>query len=138
MEQAIGILLAELTAALIILSIARGEPNFRWLSSAPLVGIGRISYGVYLFHYPICFFLIPPGPWWIGFPVTLAASLLLAALSYHLVEKPIMRTFGAKRAHAGEAAVPVERPVRATANIWPGAPDKAPTPALAAAGPEPR
>jgi len=113
-EQTIAISLAELATALTVLSIVQGEPSFRWLSSLPFVAVGRISYGVYLFHYPLSFFLIPPLPWWIAFPVTLSASLALAACSFHLVEKPIMRRFGARRS-AVEKRQPVTTVVGAPA-----------------------
>jgi peptidoglycan/LPS O-acetylase OafA/YrhL len=52
--------------------------------------LGRISYGVYLYHYPIVEGLRQQGvvhaPLW-ALPITLAA----AALSFHFVEAPILR-----------------------------------------------
>ena len=62
------------------------------LSIAPLRAIGRISYGVYLWHWPVYVYLTPArtglddGPLLV---VRLAATFGLAVLSYRLVEQPI-------------------------------------------------
>jgi hypothetical protein len=62
------------------------------LSIAPLRAIGRISYGVYLWHWPVYVYLTPArtglddGPLLL---VRLAATFGLAVLSYRLVEQPI-------------------------------------------------
>ncbi len=74
----------------------------RILESAPLVGTGRISYSLYLFHMPILHLLLPVGlyvgsalgPHW-GY-ATLALlvvgfSYLAAFLSYCLIESPFLR-----------------------------------------------
>jgi peptidoglycan/LPS O-acetylase OafA/YrhL/lysophospholipase L1-like esterase len=62
------------------------------LSIAPLRAIGRISYGVYLWHWPVYVYLTPgrtgldDGPLLL---VRLAATFGLAVLSYRMVERPI-------------------------------------------------
>jgi peptidoglycan/LPS O-acetylase OafA/YrhL len=88
--------------------ITVGWPR-RLLSHPVLSWLGLISYGVFLWHYPIILGLRDLGvPGWIPsaeFPVLLVATLALtipcAALSYYLVERPIMR-----RKRALPAAVP--------------------------------
>jgi peptidoglycan/LPS O-acetylase OafA/YrhL len=55
----------------------------RVLGNRPLAYVGRISYGLYLWHFPIALVL----PTVLAFPVTFA----IAASSYHLVEAPIRR-----------------------------------------------
>jgi peptidoglycan/LPS O-acetylase OafA/YrhL len=64
------------------------------LESAPLVGVGRISYALYLFHMPILHWLRPTGLGW-KYPgqTMLAAGLSFAAaiLSYHAIERPCLR-----------------------------------------------
>ncbi len=64
----------------------------RLLRVRPLRGLGRISYGVYLFHWPL-FLLIDHARTGLSGPALLlarcAATLTLALLSYVLVERPI-------------------------------------------------
>jgi hypothetical protein len=64
------------------------------LSIAPLRSLGRISYGVYLIHWPVYLWLSPSrtglSPWPL-FLLRLAVTLVLAVGSYHLVEQPIRR-----------------------------------------------
>ncbi len=64
------------------------------LESAPLVGMGRISYAVYLCHIPLIEWLAPNQVGW-RYPVTsllvAAASIAAATLSYYLVERPCLR-----------------------------------------------
>ena len=69
-------------------------PLGKSLSWRPLVLLGVISYGVYLFHFPVMF-LIEPGRWglegsWV-LVARVALVLALAAGSYALVENPIRR-----------------------------------------------
>jgi peptidoglycan/LPS O-acetylase OafA/YrhL len=64
------------------------------LSARPLVALGRISYGVYLFHWPV-YVLIDRQAW--GLPAVLdlalkwSATLAIALVSYRLVEQPVRR-----------------------------------------------
>lgn len=80
-----GILLAEVGAAVAIM----GTPP-RWLGAAPLAYVGRISYGVYLWHYPIARSL-RDLEWPVALSITLVLSLGLAALSYHTIEAAFRR-----------------------------------------------
>lgn len=50
--------------------------------------IGRWSYGIYLFHFPIAVALDDWSPW-PRFAVVSIVSVALAALSFHLVEQPV-------------------------------------------------
>jgi peptidoglycan/LPS O-acetylase OafA/YrhL len=56
----------------------------------PLVALGTISYGVYLWNYPVTLWL---REWdWAGADgLAIAASILIAAISWQLVERPVMR-----------------------------------------------
>jgi peptidoglycan/LPS O-acetylase OafA/YrhL len=69
-----------------------------FLDLAWLRYIGRISYGMYVYHFPIMWFverffeerLQGAMAVWIKAGVALAVTLLLASLSYSLLEKPIL------------------------------------------------
>lgn len=64
------------------------------LALRPLVWLGTISYGVYLWHWPIFLALNGERTGWSGPPLFMArcgATLLAAAVSYWLLEQPIRR-----------------------------------------------
>lgn len=66
----------------------------RVLSVRPLVALGRISYGVYLWHWPTLLVLDGARTGLAGAPlltVRLAAILALATASWWLVERPVRR-----------------------------------------------
>lgn len=62
------------------------------LGTRTLVAIGKISYGVYLLHWPVFLWLDPArtglGPW-PNFTLQVAVTLALATASYHLLEQPV-------------------------------------------------
>ena len=92
-----GPLVASLATAVIIMSVQAPGRLSSTLSVSPLRYIGKISYGLYIYHWPIFFLL--------GAHLALAAviSFALAALSYQFVEKPFLRL--------------KDRPVRAVAPV---------------------
>ncbi|MGZ4726740.1 MAG: acyltransferase family protein [Acidimicrobiales bacterium] len=68
------------------------------LGSAPLVWIGRRSYGIYLWHWPIFMLTRPdldvdPSAWWGSgwrlLAVRIGLTLLVAELSYVFIEMPV-------------------------------------------------
>ena len=63
------------------LSIALGQS---WL-----VYVGKISYGLYLFHYPVMQFVKAHAAWPVTALVGIGVAFILAALSWHLLEKPL-------------------------------------------------
>jgi peptidoglycan/LPS O-acetylase OafA/YrhL len=85
-------LLPCLGAGLIIYATAQsGTLVGTWLSSRPLVFIGRISYSLYLWHWPVLVFsrIIldrEPGP--LANAVALAIAFGLSVLSWRYVEQP--------------------------------------------------
>ena len=82
------------TAALIAVGVPGDGGPSRVLAVAPMVWIGALSYSLYLWHWPI--FVLGPtfSPAVTGARGTvllLAATLLAAFLTYHLVENPLRR-----------------------------------------------
>jgi len=83
-----------LVFAAVLLGAAQPGPNpLSWvLSFRPLIGLGLISYGVYLWHWPITVWITPDSTGLTGVALFTARSGLTlgaALLSYHLVEQPI-------------------------------------------------
>jgi len=79
----------------------------RLLVWRPLAYTGRISYGIYLFHVPIYYLVwtyLPLHPAYLYWPVVFALSCGVAALSWTLVESPILR---ASRPRGGPRRGPV-------------------------------
>ena len=80
------------TTGLLALIVGRSDDlSTRWLASAPVVHIGKISYSLYLWHWPVLVIL----RWTIGIDspwlklVALVLSFVLAELSYRFVELPL-------------------------------------------------
>ena len=78
-------------------------------SFGPLVWLGRISYGVYVFHWPI--FLLATRRsvhvhGWPLFAVRIAITLAAALISYWLLERPVRRS-GLRPRIAMSVAIPV-------------------------------
>ncbi len=70
------------------------------LEAAPLRRLGLISYGFYIFHYPVQKLFarllgladLSLGQfWWLFAALSLAGSMAVAALSFRLLERPVMR-----------------------------------------------
>jgi len=88
-----GLTVHAVLVALVIASAVQPDGAMqRILSIRPFTELGRISYGVYLFHWPVV--------WWVTSarlhlgPVPTAmlqvlTTLLLAVVSFHLIEQPI-------------------------------------------------
>jgi peptidoglycan/LPS O-acetylase OafA/YrhL len=83
--------LAACTAIAIAELVARPwGPVDRVLSWRWLVGLGRISYGVYLWHHPIMFVDLPIANQALLVVVRVALTLLAALGSYYLVERRVL------------------------------------------------
>jgi len=87
-----GLPLFSLVSIGLILGALSDGPTARILTFAPVVWLGRISYPVYLIHWPLVFFIRPSGTWFVGWPVILVRSVvavLLAWAVFHWVERPL-------------------------------------------------
>ena len=119
-------------------------PLNRMLSLAPLVWVGRnLSYGLYLWHYPLMHLLSDLGVGRMLFPSTLLATFIMATASYYLVEEPCRRLKSRRRVRGpvpaavvggtGPAGPPVGGPGEPAAAVAaPAATAVLPPPALAA------
>jgi peptidoglycan/LPS O-acetylase OafA/YrhL len=76
----------------LILGLQADGPLRRALSAGPLVAIGRISYGLYLVHWPV-FVIVDADRTGLDGPVLTALRLLITAAiavaSYFVIEQPI-------------------------------------------------
>jgi peptidoglycan/LPS O-acetylase OafA/YrhL len=106
----LGLVLRDLPAAagfaLLLLGARELNPT-RSVAGRAFTWVGTVSFGLYLWHVPVLWWLrsvdlLPLNPL-IALPVTFAPSLALAALSWYLVERPVMR-------RARRANVPSKRP----------------------------
>jgi peptidoglycan/LPS O-acetylase OafA/YrhL len=83
-----------LLVVMVIADVLEGGLMARVLAAPPLVWIGRVSYGLYLWHWPVWWTLRFGAPS-LGAGATLAiyvaASFTLAALSHRLIERPALR-----------------------------------------------
>jgi peptidoglycan/LPS O-acetylase OafA/YrhL len=93
-----GYTVVALLAGTLVLALEQGTRKswlFRLLAVPPLGWLGRISYGFYLWHFPVVAhwggdLTGALGPWPAVLVVGLV-SLALAATSYYVVERPILR-----------------------------------------------
>ncbi|MDK9702523.1 MAG: acyltransferase [Sulfuritalea sp.] len=98
-------------AATLLIGAGPGNPlTDRWLGNPVMAYLGRISYALYLWHYPALVFqriLFPAsGAWGIAAALTLAALLSMA--TYALVEVPVRRAAtGRPRAYVRPLALVV-------------------------------
>jgi peptidoglycan/LPS O-acetylase OafA/YrhL len=106
-----GFLLSALSAAAIVLGAVcvAGGPIARLLSLRPLVWMGTVSYGAYLWHFPIFIELDAGRTGTTGLSllaIRFGATFVLAGLSYYLIERPVMEgTFWRTMKAAGPALV---------------------------------
>ncbi len=87
-------LLAAGLAAIVVLSAARDETGIaRLLRARPLVSLGRISYGLYLWHVPLlaAFGAAALAGGALRSLTAVAVSIAIAVVSYHYVERPFLR-----------------------------------------------
>jgi peptidoglycan/LPS O-acetylase OafA/YrhL len=103
----------------------------RLLSSWPMMAVGTVSYGVYLWHMNLAqlemkwFHLkVQATPFWLVALPVLAMALAAAAGSYFVLEKPILRLkdrigWWNRPAAAPPAATAADQPPRAEAVVAP-------------------
>ncbi len=63
------------------------------LKFPPLVWVGRLSYGIYLWHIPVIYLIGTPETWSRAMlqGIRFTAVLIVAAISYYFIEKPFLK-----------------------------------------------
>lgn len=95
-----GITLIAVASGWIILVLAARshDPLSRVLGLRPVVAIGRISYGMYLWHYPFLWvvanFVDQPVR---RLTIVLTLTIIMAALSFVFLERPLLRKWPPRR-----------------------------------------
>jgi peptidoglycan/LPS O-acetylase OafA/YrhL len=87
-----GLLGVALGSAVLIAAVLDEGFASRLMSASPLVAVGRVSYGIYLFHWPVFLLLDPARTGLDGVPLFVLRCLVTGALtilSYRLLEKPV-------------------------------------------------
>ncbi|MCW3842157.1 acyltransferase [Micromonospora yasonensis] len=130
-----GLTAAALAVAAVIAhaTVAPASPTARLLALAPLVRLGRISYGVYLWHWPLFQWLTAERTGLTGIALLAArcaVTLAAATGSYLLVERPIRRAGRLPRPAPALAGTAVAG-VAAVAVLGTVPPASAPRPAIA-------
>lgn len=88
------VLIAAITAGLLLLATQRPAVG-AWPKSRTVLALGRISYSLFLVHFPVCLLVNAltsrtfTTPFWaaVGLYITFAASLALAVSFHHFVEQ---------------------------------------------------
>jgi peptidoglycan/LPS O-acetylase OafA/YrhL len=88
----LGITLAECSAFVLICYLAEPATS-GFFASKPMAYIGRLSYGIYLWHFPVVVLLRDElaQPWWITLSATLLFSFTMAAICLHFVDMPLRK-----------------------------------------------
>ena len=92
-----GLLIAVALAAVAVIAavaLDQGGPVARVVSWRPLVWLGAISYGVYLWHWPVFLVIDGERTGWTGFPLFIVrciVTLAVATASWWLIEQPVRR-----------------------------------------------
>lgn len=104
-----GFTLLASAAAIVIVWVVLAPSSYlrKCLEFGPLVWVGRISYGLYLWHYPI----FKAGSllrlaWPLHLLVAVMATLAITCLSYYLLERPTLK-LKRRKARGFDETVPV-------------------------------
>lgn len=95
-------ILTSLFTALVILSILRKKSLLSKVLSIPVIDwLGKLSYSIYLWHYPIIILISGGKKSSVStMLIEIILTLVMAVISYYLVETPIRRGILSKTIHA--------------------------------------
>ncbi len=115
-----GLTLGALGVGCMVLAIAEGSwQGARFFTLKPLRIVGKVSYGLYLWHFPIFWFVVQHSASvnaGVRLVVALLASALFTALSWYVVERPALRLKDKWFARSREV-VPVVQPAPVTSRV---------------------
>lgn len=89
-----GLWLVALGSVALIVGALDHGPLARGLSWKPLAALGLISYGVYIYHWPVFVYLTSDRTGLDGASLAvlrIGVTLAIAVVSYHLIEQPVRR-----------------------------------------------
>ncbi len=112
-----GSLTFALAAAVIVLASVRAGDRWlpRLLSAAPLVAVGKVSYGLYLWHFPVILVVdeqLPDAPTAARATTVLVGTAVCTVASWVLVERPFLALKDGPR--TAVPAPPSQEPVEST------------------------
>ena len=101
LEQLFGYPAIIALASVVVASAVEGG---RWLSGAALRFIGKISYGMYIWHLVVMRMIVhvqispdlaSPQMWWVFYLLraggTICGAVVLALISWYVIEQPFLR-----------------------------------------------
>ncbi len=89
-----GFTILAATTALLLINLVSGQAGgfTRLMETRPLVWVGKISYGLYLWHYPMFKWIkYASAPWPVKLALALCATFAVASVSFYLIERPLLR-----------------------------------------------
>lgn len=104
-----GLLLTATASSTLIVGALQRGVLARALSTFPLVALGRVSYGVYLLHWPVFLWLTPARVGWGQWPLfglRMAVTLGAALVMFRLLESPVRTRTGVAGRIGPRVAVP--------------------------------
>jgi peptidoglycan/LPS O-acetylase OafA/YrhL len=105
----LSITLAELSAFVLVCHAAQRGVGSAILASRPMAYIGRLSYGIFIWHFPVTVLLVRTQPTWLTVCATLLFSFTMAAICLHWLDMPIKRWRERSwaRVHHGAGTMPL-------------------------------
>jgi len=91
-------LLAEACSAVLIMTAFHAKGSLPVASHPVSAYLGRLSYGIYIWHFPAVYWLRDNYSWPVALAASAAFALAMAALTYHFVDAPIRRWRAARGA----------------------------------------